>query len=176
MLRDSRFELGSFAVTGGATIEGVPSALWVKTGKASGVGRLTSTLDPGFAVPFTVFTPAEISAIDLVPYSPTVTTVAAGRTTGFTVLLSHPGAPACKDQLVRKVGTLTPDVCDTLGATTATRNNDGGYHLTVRGKVPGMCTVTASVEGTQVRITRDIQVVAAADAGQAVDAGQKDGG
>ena len=175
VLQDSKFEPASFAVTGGATISGVPSALWVKTSNASGVGRLTSSLDPGFAVPFTVFTPAEITAIDLVPFSPLVTTVTAGRTTALTVLLSHPGAPACKDQLVRKVGTLTPDVCETIGAT-ATRSNDGGYFLTVRAKAPGTCTVTASVESTQVSVTRDIQVLAPVDAGPPSDAGQKDGG
>ena len=104
-----------------------------------------------------------------------MTTVTAGRTTVFTVLVRHPGAPACKDKLVRKVGTLTPAVCETLDAT-ATPLTDGGYFLTLRTKVPGTCTLTASVEGTQVSVTRDIQVVAAVDAGAPVDAGQKDGG
>jgi hypothetical protein len=177
-LNDNGLELAAFAVTGGSTLQGVPSALWVKTAAATGVGRITSTLDPSFALPFTVFTPAEVSAIDLVPYGggQGQVTLTAGRATVLGVTVSHPGAPACKDRLIRKVASLTPDVCDTVGgATTATQTQDGGYFITLRGTKAGTCTVTASVEGTSASMTRDLQVVEPSDGGSA-DAGTPDGG
>jgi hypothetical protein len=167
VLNDNGIGPEAFAVTGGATLEGVPSALRVRTAGARGVGRLTSTLDPAFAVPFTVFTPDDVTAIDLVPYgSMGSLTLTAGRATAVGVTLTHPGAPACKDTLVRKVVPLTPDVCDVLNNMTATQANDGSYFITVRAKQPGTCTVTASVEGTPATITRDLMVVAPVDGGQ----------
>lgn len=167
VLNDNGLGPASFAVTGGSTLDGVPSALWVKTAAARGVGRVTSTLDPAFAVPFTVFTPAEVSAIDVVPYGSTgPLTLTAGRATTLGVTVTHPGAPACKDTLVRKVSTLTPDVCDTInGETTATLSNDGRYFITLRGKKAGTCTVTASVEGTPAAMTRDLMVAEPSDGG-----------
>ncbi|HEY0883096.1 MAG TPA: hypothetical protein VGD87_16260 [Archangium sp.] len=165
----SDFGIGpsSFSVTGGSTLSGVPSALWVNTDAATGVGRLTSSLDPSFAASFTVFTPAEVSAIDLAPYDAlNPLTFTAGRSTVARVTVSHPGAPACDDNLIRKVGTLTPDVCEVLGgATTATQSNDGGYFTTLRAKKAGTCTVTASVEGAPASMTRDFVVSERPDGG-----------
>jgi hypothetical protein len=181
VLNDNGLGPASFSVTGGSTLEGVPSALWVRTAAASGAGRITSTLDPSFAVPFTVFTPAEVSAIDLVPYGAGPLTMTVGRATALAVTITHPGAPACKDTLIRKVVTLTPDVCDLVGgvggdsgATTATPTSDGRYFITLRAKKAGTCTVTASVEGTPATTTRDL-MVESSDGGVA-DAGTADGG
>lgn len=178
VLRDQGFDLTSFSVTGGSKLSGVPSALWVDTDAATGAGRITSSLDPSFAVTFTVFTPSDVSAIDLVAYGglgplPMITV---GRATALNVTVTHPGAPACKDTLVRKVATLTPDVCDLAGgATTATQTNDGGYFITLRGKAAGTCTLTASVEGTSASVTRDLLVVGPSDGGVA-DGGTTDAG
>lgn len=119
-------------------------------------------------VNFTVFTPSDVSAIDLVPYGGVgpLPMMTVGRGTALNVTVTHPGAPACKDTLVRKVATLTPDVCDLAGgATTATQSNDGTYFLTLRAKKAGTCTVTASVEGSSASVTRDLTVVEATDGG-----------
>lgn len=170
-LTDSGLGPESFAVEGGATLEGIPSALWVKTKTAVGVGRITSSIDPRLSVGFTVFTLAEVTGIDLVSYSTMDPPLVAGRIRTMRVPIVHPGAPACKDTIVRTVATLTPEVCGVYaGATTATLSNDGTHMVLIQAKKAGTCTVTAAVQGTAISVTRDLTVI------EAPDAGSSDGG
>lgn len=171
VLADNGLGSDSFAVEGGATLEGSPSALWVKTKTASGVGRITSRIDPSLSVRFTVFTPAEVTGIDVVPGSTMEPPLAVGRVRMMRVPITHPGAPACKDTIVRTVATQTPEVCVIAGgATTATVMSDGTHTVLLQLKKAGTCSVTATVQGTAITTTRDLTIV------ESPDAGRPDGG
>lgn len=171
VLADNGLGPESFAVEGGATLEGQPSALWVKTAKAAGVGRITSRIDPTLSVAFTVFTPAEVTGVDVVPYSMMEPPLVAGRTRTMRVPIEHPGAPACKDTFVRTVATATPDVCAIPGsATTASLMSDGTHTVMLQLKKAGTCTLTLGVQGTAITRTRDLTIL------EAPDAGTRDGG
>jgi hypothetical protein len=153
----------SFAVEGGATLEGSQSALWVKTKAAAGVGRITSRIDPTLSVRFTVFTPLVLRPQrgrhrgvrrgrrgldgqrrrrrgDRHRRGAVLTDGASvGRGPGLDGAGSHhpPGLAACQDTIVRAFGTETPDVCViAAGAQTATVFNDGTHNVTIQARRP----------------------------------------